>query len=140
MARGRQEEVVDKVIRKIQGLESGMKELEVESFVNKNGLADKVALGLGEDLKPTQLRKVFHSLKRIEREVKRDKENFRTSSVVSILPDLAYATGRGVIPKKFYELMRECIAKVEDASDFERFMKFLEAILAYHKFHFPKVS
>jgi CRISPR-associated protein Csm2 len=54
--------------------------------------------------------------------------------LIKIQPKLAYAYGRGLIPKEFYELMSSCLALVKTGDDFKRFMEYVRAMMAYHKF------
>jgi len=112
-----------------------MKDLAVERFAEEGGLADSLAREFGDKLKPTQLRKVFHQLKSLKMKVKRERK-FERSDLVKLLPTLAYATGRGLMPKDFYDLMKECIHRdrLQDSEDFLRFAEFLEALLAFHKY------
>jgi len=55
------------------------------------------------------------------------------------LPELAYAYGRDVIPKEFYDLMKALLhpprERFHGYEDIERLMQVLTALLAYHKFH-----
>jgi len=122
------------VLEKIRKLQS-MKELEPPEFCEENGYADILAKSFGKNLKPTQLRKFFHALKDVQRNLK--KQSFDRKGIVKLLPELAYALGRELIPKQFYELMKVCLSaqRLKDDQDFERVMQFLTALLAYHKFH-----
>lgn len=125
---------IAQVMKRIESLES-MSELRVEEFAEEGELADSSAQGFGDKLKPTQLRKVFHTLKSLQREVERDKE-FDRSKVIRLMPTLAYASGRGLIPEDFYKLLKLCTSreKLKTADDFTKLVEFLEAILAFHKY------
>lgn len=125
---------VKEIIEEIRGL-SRMKDLPVERFAEEGGLADSLAKKFGDKLKPTQLRKVFHQLKSLKMKVEREKK-FQRSDLVKLLPTLVYATGRGLMPKDFYDLMKECMhsKRLQDSEDFLRFVEFLEALLAFHKY------
>lgn len=128
---------------------SGMSELDPEIFCKEEGLADSLIQEFkkhGKDLKPTQLRKIFHELKAIQRDVQKEikEEEDKKKSldapfrkrVIKLMPAMAYATGRDLIPKDFYELMKICLApeKLKTYGDFLRVAEFTEAIMAYHKF------
>jgi len=118
-----------------------------EQFNPELKIADKAAIYFFQQdehqkkdrLKSTQLRKFFHALKDIERTYKTKKENdpFNFSDVSPVLPELAYALGRELIPREFYDLMKECLSdrKLKTVKDYRRFIEFLTAILAYHKMH-----
>lgn len=119
--------------------------LEPEDFAEPGKLADQLAREFIEDrdnLKPTQLRKIFHALKDIERPLKgkekdKDLSPEARNKIILLVPELAYATGRELIPKKFYRLMRILLSseKLKTGNDLERVVQFLTAILAYHKYH-----
>lgn len=127
-----------------------MRDLSPSRFADENGMADKLAKSFGKDgLKATQLRKIFHALKEIERKVNREikggrkekTDDFETQELSLLMPDLAYARGRGLIPEQFYNILRLCLReKVKTYEDFERAMQFIEAVLAYHKFNYPSSS
>ncbi|MEW6418830.1 MAG: type III-A CRISPR-associated protein Csm2 [Nitrospirota bacterium] len=139
---------VSEVKKKIQEL-SEMSELDPGIFCEEEGLADSLVQEFKKqrkDLKPTQLRKVFHELKAIQRdvlkEIKEDEDKkkpfhdrFR-KRVIKLMPAMAYATGRDLIPKDFYELMKMCLSpeRLKTYGDFLRLSEFTEAIMAYHKF------
>lgn len=124
-----------------------MRKLSPNRFADEDGMANKLAKSFGKDgLKATQLRKIFHALKEIERKVNREikggrkkkTDTFDSQELALMMPDLAYAKGRKLIPDKFYDILRLCLReKVETYEDFERAMQFIEAVMAYHKFNYP---
>ncbi len=121
------------IIEEIKKLKS-IKELDPSKFYEENGFADSLAQKFKKDeLKATQLRKIFHALKELHREIKF--KPFDRTKVMKLLPEIAYASGRGLIPKQFYDLLKICFSKekMKDKEDFERIMDFLTSILAYHK-------
>lgn len=129
---------IDKAIGHIKRLER-MRDLKVEDFAPENGLADQVVQALGpSNLKPTQLRKAFHALKDIQKEVKRRPKdgNFDNSQLLTLMPVLAYSVGRELIPREFYDLLKEVFSpqRLQTNEDFLRAFDFVEAILAYHKY------
>jgi CRISPR-associated protein Csm2 len=123
-----------------------MSNLSPKDFADEGGYADILAGFFVEQdmkqhkdrLKPTQLRKVFHTLKTIERKYKPkgDEEAFIISDVLSLKPELAYAMGRELIPIEFYDLMKNSLTapKLPKVKDFRRLIEFLTALLAYHKY------
>lgn len=134
-----------KVKARISNLRS-MQDLLPKDFADIGGLADQLADYDEKELRATQLRKIFHALKDIERQVKRElrggkkKETdpFESSQLLLLMPDLAYAKGRKLIPDDFYDVLQLVLRKkVETYADFERAMQFIEAVMAYHKFHNP---
>lgn len=114
-----------------------MSHLRPEDYAEPNGLADIVAK---TEVKATQLRKIFHYIKDLKREFQKSNASFNRAKVALIMPSLAYAKGRGHIPEEFYNLLVLCFgeSKCRSAEDFESAANFLEAIMAYHKFHNPK--
>lgn len=127
-----------------------MQDLLPKDFADEGGLADELADSFREgELKATQLRKIFHALKEIERDVKREvrgghkkeTDSFEASKLLLLMPDLAYAKGRRLIPDEFYDILQLVLRKkVRTYADFERAMQFIEAVMAYHKFHNPSGS
>jgi len=121
-----------------------MELLNPEQFADRDQVADRIAKKYVEEkeMKPTQLRKVFHALKEKERAFKgKDgNEELDSSSKAMIrlfIPEIAYACGRKLVPKEFYELMRLCLSsdKLQKVGDLRVLMDFLTSILAYHKYH-----
>ena len=58
---------------------------------------------------------------------------------------MAVSTGRGNLPKPFLHVVIAAMAKVDNVEDdevkmknFYKFVKFFEAIVAYHKYLYPK--
>lgn len=121
---------------------SSMNALKPEDYCEEEGLAHSLvqAKGFGkDDLKVTQLRKVFSELQKIHRKVEREDEaaNFDRSQILPLLPVLAFARGRKLIPADFYELMRMSLGadKLKTNADFLRLYDFFRAIIAYHKYY-----
>lgn len=136
---------VQAILKKIENLAS-LSDYPLEDFADEEKDADKLAQFFVEQdkklkkdrLKPTQLRKVFHALKEVERKYKgkNGEDFFEISDILSLKPELAYAVGRELIPQEFYRLMKTCLTseKLKKVNDFRRLMEFLTAVLAYHKF------
>ena len=86
-----------------------------------------------------QLRKIFTQLKTIEDSVDRNKGNELTNDqmnqILLLMPQIAYARGRNLIPKDFYDLMTECITpkRIKDKEDYKSFVGFYTAVVAYSK-------
>jgi CRISPR-associated protein Csm2 len=113
-----------------------MADLGAEEFCKEGGLAHGPMMEFvkrGKSLKPTQLRRIFNELTAIEQSYRRG-EPFNRTGLIKVQPKLAYAYGRGLIPKEFYELMSSCLTLVKTGDDFERFMEYVRAMMAYHKF------
>lgn len=114
---------------------SSMSQLSPDQYAPEGKLAEEVAKNV--KIKATQLRKIFHYVKNLRRSFQ--KTGFRRSEIALMMPMLAYSAGRDLIPEDFYELMVLCFdKKCKTGEDFESAASFLEAIMAYHKFHHPK--
>lgn len=115
-----------------------LRNLPIEELVLPGKELDQLAEHFAQTLKPTQLRRVFHDFKRLERQALHDFPQAR-SELIMTLPELAYAYGRDVIPKEFYKLMKELLnppnERLQDKEDVQALMKILTTLLAYHKFH-----
>jgi CRISPR-associated protein Csm2 len=129
---------IDEILWKLKSL-SRMADLNPTDFAEEGGYADTLAREFGRELKSTQLRKVFGALKQVDIQVKRDPldKPLARSEINRLIPELAYAFGRNLVPKGFYDLMKMCLSqtKLQTVGDFRRLMEFLTALLAYHKFH-----
>lgn len=118
--------------------------LSVSDFAEPDKAAHKLAKEYAQKdkgLKPTQLRQVFHRLKDVERKLKSYKDDQdipaeRRADILPMMPHLAYAFGRELIPPHFYELMKACLrpTMLVKVKDFRLLVEFLTAILAYHKY------
>lgn len=89
--------------------------LSLESFAEPGKLADGLAKGYKDRLKATQLRRFFHAIKNVERGTRghRDEDPMPAeirSKLLPLMPELAYAQGRGLIPPDFYKLMKICLS------------------------------
>ena len=91
-----------------------------------------------QKLNTTQLRKFFAALKKMEQ--KTAWEEIETEFYL-LKPRMAVAVGRGHLPKAFYQVILAAMAKVDNVEDdelkmknFDIFVKFFEAIVAYHKY------
>ena len=115
-----------------------MSAMPIEAFAEEGKLADQFvsALRRGKNINATQLRKFFHAIKNIQRQVQKGEE-FHRGDIARMMPMLAYAVGRNeLIPRDFYDLMKLCFGaeKCQTKEDFLRAADFLEAVMAYHKF------
>lgn len=126
----------DEILAKLERL-SRMADFNPADFAEEGGDADTLAREFGEELKSTQLRKVFGALKQVDIRVKSDPPDkpLPRSEINRLIPELAYAYGRGLVPQRFYKLMKLCLShtKTKTVEDFRRLMEFLTALLAYHK-------
>jgi CRISPR-associated protein Csm2 len=119
-----------------------LRNLSIEELVLPDGKLAQLAQHFKASLKATQLRRVFHDIKRLEQTARRSKpdefSHIRTQLALT-LPELAYAYGRDVIPKEFYDFMRALLhppsERFQGKEDVQRLVEILTALLAYHKFY-----
>jgi len=130
---------MDEIIQAIKAINS-FKEVSIISFAPADKWSDQIAKKLGDKMKTTQLRKFFTSIKLMEQKIKgKDKnDTFNDPSLYMLLPYLAYAKARKLIIPDFYNLVKEIIGdgqngKIKKVEDFQRFVEFMTAIVAYHK-------
>ena len=116
--------------------------LDPEKFAPADGIADRLAEEFGRSLNTTQLRKSFNKIKAMDRRLKPFKDEDELSREIKgeislLIPELAYAAGRGTIPDEFYNLMKMLLDgnKLKTVGDFRRLVQFLTALLAYHKLY-----
>jgi CRISPR-associated protein Csm2 len=128
-------------IRKMPNLKED--NLKPEEYAVRDGWAHKIAIG-SKKVKTAQLRKFFNEIKRLHQQTKPTKDIKKISlELVKLMPELIFAKGRDVITSDFYDLLEACILKkdvtgkmvcrFEKYEEFENFVSFLEAIVAYHK-------
>jgi CRISPR-associated protein Csm2 len=118
-----------------------LSDLEVKKYADTGGYADVIARA-NKNLKTTQLRKFFSAIRSMEK--KADSWKNIEADFYLLKPQLANARGRDLIPKGFYEVMKKMMDKVDRGDDDEKienfrvFVRFLESIVAYHKFYNPR--
>ncbi|RKD31283.1 type III-A CRISPR-associated protein Csm2 [Thermohalobacter berrensis] len=127
---------LSQLIKEIQKAKS-LKEVFVpEKYALPDGWAFKTANTLigSNAMNTNQIRKIFGELKSIEEKLKREKDLDKCKNdILLIMPQVAYALGRRVVSKNFYDLMKECINlnKIKEPEDFIAFVKFFTAVVAY---------
>lgn len=130
------------IIKKIDSLQK-MSELDEKTIAEENGYAESVARDedIKKHLKTTQLRKIFDRVKTIERDLNEQGWDAVQSGFYMLRPELAYAKARKLIPDRFFRLMDACMKQVDKGNNeqkkdnYIKFVRFLEAIVAYHKYH-----
>ncbi|MEW6616518.1 MAG: type III-A CRISPR-associated protein Csm2 [Thermodesulfobacteriota bacterium] len=126
---------ITEVINKIRELKT-FSVIDPEFFAKENGAAHIVAKDVRKKMKVTQLRKFFGHIKKIQTKYKgKTTDKVDKSDLFLLMPELAYALGRELISKDFYELMKISLSpeKISTVKDFNCFVNFLSAVLAYHK-------
>ncbi len=134
------DEDIKKILSDIEKLKM-LKELDIKSFADEGGHADKLALRLKGRMKTTQLRRFFGAIKDIEKNLKEKNWDEVEVDFYLLKPKLAYAKGRKLISDEFYQIVRTSMNKInegenkEKKENYTRFVQLLEAVVAYYKFH-----
>lgn len=103
------------------------KDIDVTSFMGSEGWSKSFMQKNHGNIKMNQLRNFFN-------EIKVMKTKFSKEEKVKLETNLAYDYGRNVITKDFYDVISRSLAKTNDGKDFEKFVSFIESLIAYHKF------
>lgn len=116
--------------------------LKPEDFAPEDAVADVLASEFKDKLKPTQTRKIFHTIKQLENANRRKEASDPLDTdarmrLTLLSPELAYAAGRELIPVKFYEILKLALGqdKLKTVEDLRRLSQFLTAVIAYQKLH-----
>ncbi|HIH77881.1 MAG TPA: type III-A CRISPR-associated protein Csm2 [Halobacteria archaeon] len=132
---------INEIIKKIESSQS-LKDLVVEEIAKEEGYAERIAKSKSfKNLKTTQLRNLFDEIKENERRLNEKGWNAIEADFYMLRPNLAYAKARDLIPEDFFNLMNACMKQVDKGNEnekkenYKRFVQFLEAIVAYHKYH-----
>ena len=88
----------------------------------------------GVDLKTTQIRKFLDAVNTIKSRGTQEKDYYKNQCIL-LKPKLAYAAGRQDEVKPLMTVLEPCIDKVDSEEDFAHFHRFVEAIVAYHRFY-----
>lgn len=133
-------EKFSEIIKFLNDNQKKVSDLSPEDYACEGGAAYVVANVIREKIKINQLRKIFIKVKKIEEELKSKKENEELdkevlAKTIIILPEIAYAYGRGLMNKEFYELLKLLLNKdkLKTVKDFRTLTNFLTAIIAYYK-------
>jgi len=126
----------------IKGIVSGphLQEMKTDTLIR---WAQILALILvAEELKTTQIRKFLSGVRGVEAKVKRNApEDFSRQDVAFLKVHLAYAKARQQASvKPLMEVMTAVIDRIreegkEGLEDFKVFVRFVEAVVAYHRFY-----
>ena len=119
---------------------------KIEAAINNNNFstlsadilveqAQKIGKYLADGrLKTTQIRKFLDAVNTIKSKGEQE-DNYYKNHCMFLKPKLAYAAGRQDAVKPLMTVLEPCIDKVHNEEDFTHFHRFVEAIVAYHRFH-----
>lgn len=132
---------IDKIIKKIENV-SSFSEIKPKDYADEDGYAAIIAKELKKlntnQLRTNQLRKFFGAVRDIE---KKKEWSDIEPELYLLKPKFAVSVGRKLIPKDFFKVMNVCLNKIdvgkndEKKENFNTFVKFFEAIVAYHKYY-----
>ena len=131
---------IDKIIKKIENV-SSFSEIKPKVYAGEDGYAAIIAKEL-KKLNTNQLRKFFGAVRDIEK--KNEEWSDIEPELYLLKPKFAVSVGRNLIPEDFFKVMNACLNKIDvgepDDDDkkkenFNNFVKFFEAIVAYHKYY-----
>ena len=94
-----------------------------------------------DNLKTSQIRKFLSGVRGVEAKVHREKpENFSRQEAAFLKVYLAYAKSRNDAVKPLMDVMTAVIDKIQEKGpeglkDFKIFVRFVEAVVAYHRFY-----
>lgn len=129
-------------IRKVRAVKS-LGDIGIDEIAKEDGIAEQAAKEF-ERLKPSQLRRVFDVVKKIDYTLVDKSWTDVEADFHMIRPLLAYAKGRDLIPDDFYTLVTIAMQKVPVGDDDQKkknyriFVKLLESIVAYHKYYYKE--
>jgi CRISPR-associated protein Csm2 len=147
--KGKVRQLFKELVKKVnRDVEKGILNIDLEIYIQPRGVCEGIAYAVGclDELKRSQLRKFFNEIKAIEYDLKSGEDVKKIQiRILTLIPKLAYAKGRKLIDKNFYDFMKTILMKVkEDMNEknaqevFEVFVKILESIVAYHTYHFQE--
>ncbi|HHT9115182.1 MAG TPA: type III-A CRISPR-associated protein Csm2 [Candidatus Wunengus californicus] len=122
------EKIIEKeTLSKKEGI--GLKELlDDEKMVVCSFALGKILASYEIGLKTAQLRRFYEAMLAIRGK--------KSASLMILKPQLAYAKARAsreLTP--FFVVVNPLMERVHDSEDFNRLVQFIEAIVAYHKYH-----
>ncbi|MBC7254369.1 MAG: type III-A CRISPR-associated protein Csm2 [Actinobacteria bacterium] len=126
--------VVDEIVKKVGAL-GKLEELSADDLVS---FCDRFGHELKEEkVTNSQIRKVFTEIKHMHLEARSPGSQavFNPDRVKLLKPKIAYLAAREKKLGSFKKVMDALIDKVRDARDFGRLAAFMEAVIAYHKYH-----
>ncbi|SFM73945.1 type III-A CRISPR-associated protein Csm2 [Thermodesulforhabdus norvegica] len=108
----------------------------------------EIARVVGEDLKVrdiklNQIRRFLDGVRKVEADLSRRDADFSRvrDKIVLLQPKLAYAAGRHSELRKFAEILEAAVRSgAEKEENFWKLLRFIEGVIAYHRFYGGKES
>lgn len=113
---------------------SDLKKVTMERLVE---IADKVGSNISKTVKMNQIRRFLDGARKVEAEMNRtDQFDQVKDQIVLLRPKLAYAAGRHGDVKPLAELLDAAVkSAAQNRENFMKFLRFMEGIIAYHRFY-----
>lgn len=110
-----------------------------------NELARDFSRGDRKRNKPTQLRRFYDEVQRLQSRLQSTAEQSTAQQdfenglayLHMLIAKAAYAQGRELVTPKFVEFLQHSIGQVESRQDLRVFADFFEAVMAFYKVHRP---
>jgi CRISPR-associated protein Csm2 len=135
----KKEKEIEKITKKIENFSDlSDTQLKPEDYAPPGGDAEKIAKD-SRSVKTTQIRRFFNRIRALHQKTKAKKDIETVKmEILKLMPEIVWAKGRRVITDEFYNLLKACLIKDKKCrftkyEEFDNFMSFLEAIVAYHK-------
>jgi len=132
-------EMIDKYILKKLSEEPILRLIKKDYLISWAQILSLILVA--DELKTSQIRKFLSGVRGVEVRVNREKpENFSRQEVVFLKVHLAYAKSRNDAVKPLMDVMTAVIDKIQEKGpeglkDFKTFVRFVEAVVAYHRFY-----
>ncbi|MGQ9485645.1 MAG: type III-A CRISPR-associated protein Csm2 [Desulfosoma sp.] len=131
---GKSDQKIQHEILKFKGELAHLERLTMDRLVD---IADAVGKTVANQVKMNQIRRFLDGARKVEAELK-GREDFEKikGQIVLLRPKLAYAAGRHSEVKHLAEILDAAVRSAAQTKDnFMKFLRFMESIIAYHRFH-----
>ncbi|ROQ92048.1 type III-A CRISPR-associated protein Csm2 [Desulfosoma caldarium] len=111
-----------------------LKKLSMDRLVD---IADAVGKAVARQVKMNQIRRFLDGARKVEAQLKNPEDFDKVKDQIVLLrPKLAYAAGRHRDVKDLAELLDPAVKSAAQTHDnFMKFLRFMESIIAYHRYH-----
>lgn len=128
---------INDIVNKINGVKN-LSDIKIDDLVDVDGMAYKVAgYAVDEGMKNAQLRSFFEAIKKLQRN--KDWKDIKPEFIL-LKPRMAVRVGRNKVKEGFFKVIVAAMDKIEAENEedtlknFNVFVEFFEAIIAYHKY------
>lgn len=121
-------------LRRFKSELADLKNVSMDRLVD---IADAVGKAVAKAVKMNQIRRFLDGARKVEAELK-SRQDFQMikEQIVLLRPKLAYAAGRHKEVKDLAEILDAAVRSAAQTQDnFIKFLRFMESIIAYHRFH-----